>query len=112
MKNNSFFGLLMALMMFSTFSCNHQPQPIESTIDYSDTAYWYSCGDTTKDADVFYVYPTVSTISYVDNDSSWFADITIPEVREEANGNQRFNKMLYGEYNFYAPYYRQMIHLC
>ena len=78
-------------------------------IDYADTIYWYSCGDTTKTADVFYVYPTVSTVSYVDNDSSWFADITLPEVREEANSNQRFNKMLYGEYNFYAPYYRQMI---
>ena len=109
MKNNSFFGLLMALMMFSTFSCNHQPQPVESTIDYSDTTYWYSFGDESHPADVFYVYPTVSTISFVDNDSSWFADISLPEVREEANGNQRFNKMLYGEYNFYAPYYRQMI---
>ena len=109
MKNNSFFGLLMALMMFSTFSCNHQPQPLESTIDYSDNTYWYSCGDERHAADVFYVYPTVSTISFVDNDSSWFADISLPEVRKEANGNQRFNKMLYGEYNFYAPYYRQMI---
>ncbi len=109
MKNNSFFGLLMALMMFSTLSCNHQPQPVESTIDYSDNTYWYSCGDERHAADVFYVYPTVSTISFVDNDSSWFADITLHEVREEANGNQRFNKMLYGEYNFYAPYYRQMI---
>ena len=109
MKNNSFFGLLMALMMFSTFSCNHQPQPVGLTIDYSDTTYWYSLGDESHAADVFYVYPTVSTISYVDNDSSWFADISLPEVREEANGNQRFNKMLYGEYNFYAPYYRQMI---
>ena len=67
MKNNSFFGLLMALMMFSTFSCNHQSQPVESTIDYSYNTYWYSYGDTTKDADVFYVYPTVSTISFVDN---------------------------------------------
>ena len=109
MKNNSFFGLLMALMMFSTLSCNHQPQPVGSTIDYSDATYWYSLGDESHAADVFYVYPTVSTISFVDNDSSWFADISLPEVREESNGNQRFNKMLYGEYNFYAPYYRQMI---
>ena len=30
-------------------------------------------------------------------------------MRKEANGNQRFNKMLYDNYNFYAPYYRQMI---
>ena len=97
-------------MMVTTWSCKHQPQTVEPTfIDYADTTYWYSCGDETQVADVFYVYPTVSTISFADNDSSWFANITLPEVREEANGNQRFNKMLYGEYNFYAPYYRQMI---
>ena len=109
MKNNSFLGFLMALMMFSTLSCNHQPQPVGSTIDYSDATYWYSFGDESHAADVFYVYPTVSTISYQDNGCSWYADINRPEEREGANENQRFNKMLYGEYNFYAPYYRQMI---
>ncbi|MBR4147006.1 MAG: DUF3089 domain-containing protein [Bacteroidales bacterium] len=103
------FVLLLGSMLFS--ACRHpQPQPSEpSQIDYADTIYWYSCVDESHAADVFYVYPTVSTISYQDNDSSWFSDITLPEVREEANGNQRFNKMLYGDYNFYAPYYRQMI---
>lgn len=80
-----------------------------TAIDYAVTTYWYAFGDTSKPADVFYVYPSVSTISFADNDSSWFADITQAEVREEANGNQRFNKMLYDDYNFFAPYYRQMI---
>ena len=82
---------------------------VDVTIDYADMTYWYAFGENDKRADVFYVYPSVSTISFVDNDSSWFADITQAEVREEANGNQRFNKMLYDDYNFYAPYYRQMI---
>ena len=109
MKNKSFFALLTALMMAVTISCKHQPQPVETTIDYADATYWYSFGDESHAVDVFYVYPTVSTISYEDNGNSWYADITLPEVREEANDNQRFNKMLYGEYNFYAPYYRQMI---
>jgi len=109
MKNKSFFALLMAFMMAAAVSCKQQPQPVETSLDYADTTFWYSIGDESQAADVFYVYPTVSTISFVDNGSSWFADITLPEVREEANGNQRFNKMLYGEYNFYAPYYRQMI---
>ena len=112
MKNKAIFVLLMAFMMATAFACKpqqRQQNEVEARIDYSDTTYWYSCGDTTKAADVFYVYPTVSAISFTENDSSWFADITLPEVREEANGNQRFNKMLYGEYNFYAPYYRQMI---
>ena len=109
MKNTSFFLMALILALASFLSCNRTMQEVESNIDYSDTTFWYSCGDTTKAADVFYVYPTVSAISFADNDSSWFADITLPEVREEANGNQRFNKMLYGKYNFYAPYYRQMI---
>ena len=109
MKNTSFSLMALILALASFLSCNRTMQEVESNIDYSDTTYWYSCGDTTKAADVFYVYPTVSAISFADNDSSWFADITLPEVREEANGNQRFNKMLYGEYNFFAPYYRQMI---
>ena len=109
MKKTSFPLFLMAIILASFLSCNHPMQRMETNIDYSDTTYWYCCGNESHAADVFYVYPTVSTISYADNDSSWFADISLAEVREEANGNQRFNKMLYGEYNFYAPYYRQMI---
>lgn len=101
--------ICLSVLMMAIISCKRQPQAVETTIDYADTTYWYSCGDESHAADVFYVYPTVSTISFADNDSSWFADISLPEVRKEANGNQRFNKMLYGEYNFYAPYYRQMI---
>lgn len=106
--------LLLFVTVFLMFaSCNNSP--IEATtetipgIDYSDTTYWYSYGDTLFEADIFYVYPTVSTYSYADNDFSWFADISLASVREEANDNQRFNKMLYEGYNFFAPYYRQMI---
>ena len=109
MKKSLLFACL-SILMAATISCKRQPQNGETTsIDYTDTAYWYSIGDETHAADVFYVYPTVSTISYEVNGNSWYADITLPEVREEANDNQRFNKMLYSEYNFYAPYYRQMI---
>lgn len=104
--NSLFLGVMLLLA-----ACNTKTpvEPKATAIDYADTTYWYAFGDTSKPADVFYVYPTVSAISFADNDSSWFADITQAEVREEANGNQRFNKMLYDDYNFYAPYYRQMI---
>ena len=109
MKKTLLF-VFLSVLMAATISCKRQPQNDETTsIDYADTTYWYSIGDESHAADVFYVYPTVSTISFEDNGSSWYADITLPEVREDANDNQRFNKMLYGEYNFYAPYYRQMI---
>lgn len=111
MVTRRFSFLISILVLLHLMSCSEKKVPASdtATIDYSDTTYWYSCGDESHEADVFYVYPTVSTISCADNGSSWYADITLPEVREEANGNQRFNKMLYGEYNFYAPYYRQMI---
>lgn len=109
MKTVKNTAIILILSCLICVSCNND-KPVEpSRIDYSDTIYWYSCGDESHEADVFYVYPTVSGISFEDNGSSWFADITLPEVREEANGNQQFNKMLYSEYNFYAPYYRQMI---
>ena len=108
MKTVKNAAIILILSCLIYVSCDNG-KPVEpSRIDYSDTTNWYSCGDERHEADVFYVYPTVSTISYTDN-GSWYADITLPEVREEANGNQRFNQMLYGEYNFYAPYYRQMI---
>ncbi len=109
MKNHRFTALVLAVFSLLLPSCAMQNDNEKASIDYSDTTYWYSLGDESHAADVFYVYPTVSTISFEDNGFSWFADINLPEVREEANGNQRFNKMLYGEYNFYAPYYRQMI---
>ena len=100
--------IVLCALLFS--ACTKKEKTDELTaIDYADTTYWYAFGDTDKPADVFYVYPTVATVSFADNDSSWLADITQAEVREEANGNQRFNKMLYGDYNFYAPYYRQVI---
>lgn len=104
--------LITAISLLSLFwSCRNCQKDtlIASHLPYNDTSYWYAYGETDKFADVFYVYPTVSTLSYAENDSSWFADITLPEVRKEANENQRFNKLLYHEYNFYAPYYRQMI---
>lgn len=104
---NRLYCILIALVLLS--GCKEKKLSDASFINYADTTYWYAFGNEGKSADIFYVYPTVSTISYAENDSSWFADITLPEVREEANGNQRFNKMLYDDYNFFAPYYRQMI---
>ena len=112
MKNLRSNLLILATLAIAFTACSNSKKGKSAdtpSIDYAVANYWYSCGDNSHAADVFYVYPTVSTTSFVDNDSSWFADITLPEVREEANDNQRFNKMLYGEYNFYAPYYRQMI---
>ena len=109
MKQINSIILALALLLTACGEKQKVASVSPQSIDYADMTYWYAFGETDKPADVFYIYPTVSTISFFDNDSSWFADITQAEVREEANGNQRFNKMLYDDYNFYAPYYRQMI---
>ena len=108
MKKAPISMIILAVLAFMFTSCTKEKNNI-THINYADPTYWYSIGDESREADVFYVYPTVATVSYEENDSSWYTDITLPEVREEANSNQKFNKLLYYEYNFYAPYYRQMI---
>lgn len=104
-RNTVLTSVLLGLIFLS---CNEN-KPVSNAIDYADTTYWYSYGDQSHEADVFYIYPTVAMISYEANGNSWFVDITQAEAREEANENQLFNKLLYSDYNFYAPYYRQMI---
>ena len=109
MKKLQISIIVLAITACLFASCSKEKDDGITHINYADTTYWYSIGDENREADVFYVYPTVSTLSFVDNDSSWYANISLPEVRQEANSNQKFNKLLYYEYNFYAPYYRQMI---
>jgi len=108
MKSVRNTALTLVLLGLICLSCKEN-KPVSNQIDYADTTYWYSYGDQSQEADVFYVYPTVSMLSYEENGNSWFVDITKADVREEANENQFFNKLLYSDYNFYAPYYRQMI---
>ena len=109
------FAVIIILSLFASCCHSEKENAVEketqqvSAIDYADTAYWYSCGDTVMPADIFYVYPTVATVSFADNDSSWYDDITRADVREQSSHNQRFNKMFFTECNFYAPYYRQLI---
>lgn len=101
-------ALTLVLLGLICLSCNEN-KLVSNAVDYADTTYWYSYGDQSHATDVFYIYPTVAMISYEENGNSWFVDITQAEAREEANENQLFNKLLYSDYNFYAPYYRQMI---
>lgn len=109
MKKLQISMIVLAILAFFYPSCSKDKDNNITHINYADATYWYSSGDESREADVFYVYPTVSTVPFEENDSSWYTDISLPEVREEANSNQQFNKLLYYEYNFYAPYYRQMI---
>ena len=91
MKNLRLFATCLAVLATFCLSCSAKKttEAVITSVDYSDTAYWYSCGDTTQAADVFYVYPTVSTLSFADNDSSWFADISLAEARNAVFALQR-----------------------
>ena len=109
LKNRYLYILLVVFAVFSSCKTENKKNGTISEIDYSDSSYWYSLGGEGKPADIFYIYPTVTMVSYEDNGSSWNADITNNETRLLANENQLFNKLLYDECNFYAPYYRQMI---
>lgn len=77
--------------------------------DYHKAEAWFALGGYPgKAADVFYVYPTVSDLTYEENGGSWNVPYNQAEALAGANGNQNFNRLLYKDYNFYAPYYRQM----
>ena len=67
-------SVIIALaLLFTACGEKQRVAPVSSqAIDYADMTYWYAFGENDKPADVFYVYPTVSTVSFVDNDSSWF----------------------------------------
>lgn len=83
------------------------------TPKYSNEKYWfeYATQNTGKPVDIFYVYPTINSepLSNKGNIPS-YTDIKRAEVRNAARKNQSYNKVVYAdnEFNFYAPYYRQM----
>lgn len=103
-----FFLLLLALL-----ACHSKqyitPPPAP---DYSQTTYWYGQTEQAgnKPVDVFYVYPTLGN-QPIDDDGQalLLSDISQPDQRQAAFGNQRFNQEVYAgaDYNFYAPFYRQ-----
>ncbi|HPR57527.1 MAG TPA: DUF3089 domain-containing protein [Bacteroidales bacterium] len=109
------FGLITTIILI-IISCSTDrnkrtflpPEP-----DYSDSVNWYGLSDISAErvADIFYVYPTVGTKS-VDKEGNrlFFTDIGNFAEREAALENQRYNHQVYaaGDYNFYAPYYRQL----
>ena len=80
---------------------------------YSIEKYWFE--PTTqykgKAVDIFYIYPTINSEPLTNRGSvPTYTDISRAEVRNAARKNQVYNKTVYAadDFNFYAPYYRQM----
>lgn len=107
---------LLIICLFLFFIGCSQPASQELVIpqapDYSMTTYWYldPAGQTTKAADIFYVYPTLGNSSTSEEGQIlYFTDVSQQHERDAALGNQRFNQQVYAadDYNFFAPFYRQ-----
>jgi len=87
-------------------SCNKQVSNTpkdNAKPDYSDPASWITSFETTKEVDVFYVYPTVS--------SNGSGNMDITNKNEQALAKGIFDaqaSVFKGNANVYAPYYRQM----
>ena len=55
-------ALTLVLLVLICLSCNEN-KLVSNAVDYADATYWYSYGDQSHGADVFYIYPTVEMIS-------------------------------------------------
>lgn len=80
---------------------------------YSSSKYWFEFDsqDKGKSVDIFYVYPTIDSKPLCNRGNvPCYTDISKAEVRNAAKKNQIYNKTVYAgdDFNFYAPYYRQM----
>jgi hypothetical protein len=80
---------------------------------YAEAVYWFSdpATQSAKQADIFYVYPTLGFRKEgKDGKQALLANVSLPEERDAAFSNQRFNSEVYAgeDFNFYAPFYRQL----
>ncbi len=82
---------------------NDDDDSIAEKINYSDASNWVSIPTATKNVDVFYVYPTVSS------NATGAMDIFNTEERALAQGIFKAQASVFeGKANVFAPYYRQM----
>ncbi len=82
-------------------------------IDYAEREYWFDYDNQYigKETDIFYIYPTMDPTPLKNKEEvPTYTDIRKESVRLQASKNQIYNKNVYaaGDFNFYAPYYRQM----
>lgn len=85
-------------------SCDDDSENGEQDLNYEDSYNWVSMPIAAdKEADVFYVYPTVS------HNESGAMDVTDEAERALAEGIFAAQASVFeGQANIYAPYYRQM----
>jgi hypothetical protein len=90
-------------MVFASRQNNESPIPKEPGVDYSDPYNWLYRPEISKEVDIFYVYPTVSS------NETGSMPISDEGDRTLAQGFSATEASVYEPYgNVFTPYYRQM----
>lgn len=98
-------GFIFASGCISTDTSGQKPDetPQVPSVDYVDTYNWLSLPNVSKEVDIFYVYPTVSS------NETGSMSISDEGGRALAQGIFAAQASVYEPYgNVFAPYYRQM----
>lgn len=100
------FLILTAVCLLMTLGCDDSNDDSDSTlyeVSYSDAKNWVATSSITKDVDLFYLYPTVSS------NATGSMDITDETERNLAKGIFMAQASLFEKNaNVFAPYYRQV----
>lgn len=102
-KSRSFFIFLLAILSLCLTGCNKK----ETTVDYSFTSNWayFETDATGKDADVFFLCPTV----FSGSEDSYNMELNDGETKDNFLGAINMEKGIYdADARFFAPYYRQV----
>ena len=103
--NINFAVLIISLILALFISCEKDEEETNegNRIAYENSENWVSLATVTKNVDVFYVYPTVSS------NTSGSMDITDTDERALAQGIFDAQASVFeSATNVFAPYYRQM----
>ena len=95
--------LLFTICPMIFCSCDKNDDDLTTGVEYSNPDYWVSLPTASKNVDVFYVYPTVSS------NINGAMDIDNDEERALAKGIFDAQASVFElDANVFAPYYRQM----
>ena len=96
-------AFLVSAMLFSNCNKSDDNNDSSNEVDYNNQDNWVSLPSISKDVDVFYVYPTVSS------NETGAMDINNADERTLANGIFKAQASVFdSNANVFAPYYRQM----
>jgi len=95
--------IALSLVLFTGCNKDELDDVTDNAIAYNNPENWVNLPTVSKNVDVFYVYPTVSS------NASGSMDITDPEEQALAHGIFDAQASVFKEdANIFAPYYRQM----